>query len=110
MARTVDTCFVAMTRPSVKWGVPLEGFIANGLGTFVFTVAIVQAPPGFLAGIGVHFAIRELCRVDPHFFWRWRQWGITKGRSLPRTVRLWGGSHLQPSATVKGAATMPSSI
>ena len=91
----MDTLFVAMTRPSVKWGVPTEGFVVNFFVTFAVTVFLIHRPPGFLLGVFVHFALRELCRVDPHFFWRWRQFFQTKARST--TGALWGGSRLQPS-------------
>lgn len=97
MARAVDTLFVAMTRPETKWGVPWDGIRANAVFTMIVTVFIVHSPPGFLLGVGVHFALRELCRVDPHFFWRWRLFLTTKGRST--TKAIWGGSRLQPSPT-----------
>lgn len=108
MARAVDTCFVAMTRPATKWGVPWEGFIANGILTGAITVLIVQSPPGFLLGIFVHFGLRELCRVDPHFFVKWTIWLQTKARST--TGIIWGGSRLQPSPLqVRKAVNMRSS-
>jgi hypothetical protein len=55
--RTVDTLFVAMTRPSVKWGVPTEGFVVNFFVTFAVTVFLIHRPPGFLLGVFVHFAL-----------------------------------------------------
>jgi type IV secretory pathway VirB3-like protein len=111
MARTVDTLFVAMTRPSVKWGVPIEGLLVNGLLTGFVTVFIFRAPPGIALFLPVHFAMREVCRADPHFFWRWRQYFATKAKSGLSVRQLWGGSQLQPSVdTVKKAADMPSAI
>jgi type IV secretion system protein VirB3 len=108
MTRAVDTCFVAMTRPSVKWGVPFEGFVANAGLTAGVTVFVIHSPPGFLLGVLVHFALREVCRINPHFFWQWRLWGATKAKSLTR--HIWGGSRLQPSPTrVRKAAEMASS-
>jgi type IV secretion system protein VirB3 len=111
MARTVDTLFVAMTRPSVKWGVPIEGLLVNGVLTGLVTVFIFRAPPGMVLFAPIHFAMREVCRADPHFFWRWRQWYATKARSGLSVRQLWGGSQLQPSVdTVRRAADMPSAI
>lgn len=95
MPRSIDTLFVAMTRPETKWGVPWDGIRANAVLTMLITVFFIHSPPGFLLGIGVHFGLRELCRVDPHFFHRWRLWGTTKARST--TGMIWGGSRLQPS-------------
>jgi type IV secretion system protein VirB3 len=86
-----------MTRPAMKYGVPWEGYLANIIGTLLITIVFIQTPVGFFIGFGVHFVLRELCRTDPHFFWRWRLWLDTKGRA--RTQSIWGGSRLQPSAS-----------
>lgn len=107
--RTVDTLFVAMTRPTVKWGVPFEGFVANAILTGGVTVGIVHSPPGFLIGVCVHFALREICRINPHFFHQANLYQATKMRSL--TKHIWGGSRLQPSPTqVRRAAEMVTSV
>jgi len=87
--------FVALTKPPTKWGVPFDGFVANGIITSAVTVLIIHSPPGFLLGVVIHFGLRELCRVDPHFFRKWRLFAETKMRS--RTGVIWGGSRLQPS-------------
>lgn len=109
MARAVDTLFVAMTRPETKWGVPWDGIRANAAFTMIVTVFIVHSPPGFLLGVGVHFALRELCRVDPHFFYRWKLFFTTKARST--TKAIWGGSRLQPSPSrTRRAADVRSSL
>lgn len=97
MARAVDTLFVAMTRPATKFGVPWEGFIANAIFTAIVTILVVRRPYGFAIGILIHFVLRELCRVDPHFFWRWRLFFQTKALSTRLTSAFWGGSRLQPS-------------
>jgi type IV secretion system protein VirB3 len=106
MARTVDTLFVACTRPEMKWGVPWDGFRAN----FIFTVLIIGIgglpPPAMLIGVLIHFAMRELCRTNPHFFHKWKIWFRTKAKSLSGDV--WGGSRLQPTHTrIRRATDMP---
>jgi type IV secretion system protein VirB3 len=109
VARTVDTLFVACTRPSMRWGVPYEGFLANGLITTVVVMLFIQSPPGYLLGIGVHLVMRELCRTNPHFFFKWKLWGKTKARSTSGPI--WGGSRLQPTfSRTKKAAHMPISV
>jgi type IV secretion system protein VirB3 len=109
MTPAVDTLFVAMTRPSVKWGVPFEGFAVNFVVTSFLTMLVIHRPWGFAIGVAVHFGMRELCRVDPHFFRRWSLYFQTKARSL--TKHLWGGSRLQPSQTwTHKAIDMRSSI
>ena len=70
-----------------------------------------NAPRSMVLFAPIHFAMREVCRADPHFFWRWRQWYATKARSGLSVRQLWGGSQLQPSVdTVRRAADMPSAI
>jgi type IV secretion system protein VirB3 len=109
MARVVHPLFVAMTRPAVWFGVPWDGFVANIGVTFFVTVAIVHSPPGFLLGIGVHFALRELCAIDPHFFGKWKLFFNTKMKST--TGIVWGGSRLQPSPLrIKNSSEMRTSV
>lgn len=109
MARVVDTLFVACTRPAMKWGVPFDGFVANAVLTSSVTVFLIHSPPGFFLGIGIHFALRELCRVDPHFFGKWRLFLNTKARS--RTGVVWGGSRLQPSPSrIRNAREVATSV
>ena len=93
-----DILFVACTRPPMKWGVAFNGFLLNAIVTFTVTVLIVQEPTGFLIGIAVHLALRELCRIDPHFFGKYSLWSQTKMFSTFSTsILIWGGSRLQPS-------------
>jgi len=106
MARVTDTLFVACTRPAMKWGVPFEGFLLNGLVTTVIVMLFIQSPPGYLLGVLVHLVMRELCRTNPHFFFKWKLWLSTKAKST--SGPLWGGSRLQPTySKVKKAADMP---
>jgi type IV secretory pathway VirB3-like protein len=77
------------------WGVPHEGFMANALLTCAIAILVFHSPLGFLIGILVHLALREVCRVDPHFFRKWTLWMQTKARST--SSMTWGGSRLQPS-------------
>lgn len=93
-----DTLFVACTRPATIWGVPYQGFVVNAFITGLVTTMIIRQPPGFLLGIIVHMGMRELCRIDPHFFHKWKLYFQTKMQSS-RTVHLWGGSRLDPSPT-----------
>ncbi len=109
MARVVDTLFVACTRPAMKWGVPFDGFVANAVLTSSVTVFLIHSPPGFFLGIGIHFALRELSRFDPHFFGKWRLFLNTKARS--RTGVVWGGSRLQPSPSrIRNAREVATSV
>lgn len=84
-----------MTRPSMKWGVPYEGLRINAGITIAFTIIVVRNPTGFLIGIGIHMAMRELAREHPFIFHKLNLWSRTKLKST--TAFLWGGSRLQPT-------------
>lgn len=92
---TTDTLFVACTRPATKFGVPYDGLRVNAFVTLVITTIIIHQPPGFLIGIAIHMGMRELCRVDPHFFHKWKLYARTK--MISGNAHLWGGSRLDPS-------------
>lgn len=94
---TTDTLFVACTRPATKWGVPYDGLRVNAFVTLVVTTLIIQQPPGLVVGLAIHMGMRELCRVDPHFFRKWKLYAQTK--MISGNAHLWGGSRLDPSPT-----------
>jgi type IV secretion system protein VirB3 len=109
MGRAVDTLFVACTRPAMKMGVPFEGFVANGCVTAFVTIIIVHSPPGLLIFPAIHFALRELCRYDPHFFRKWILFFTAK----MKTPHYWisGVSVLRPSrAHPRKASEVPTSV
>jgi type IV secretion system protein VirB3 len=107
--RSIDTLYVAMTRPAMRWGVPLEGLVVNIVFTLLVTCVFIGRPPGFAIGFVIHFIMREWTRHDPHFFRRWRLWYETKFRS--QTRGQWGGSRLQPSSSfVRQSSDVRSSI
>ena len=90
MTRTVDTLYVACTRPAMKWGVTYDGCKANFVVTLLVTTIVVKNPLGFIMGGAIHMAFRELCHIDPHFFSKWRLFFLTKAKSPDGAV--WGGS------------------
>lgn len=68
-----DTLFLALTRPALFWGVPLEAFLLNAFLTFFVGVEL-QGPTlwrspfmFWLMGIPVHCAMRELTAWDYHW-------------------------------------------
>lgn len=105
----MDTLFVACTRPATKWGVPYDGLRVNAIVSLIVALVIIGKPPGLLIFVGIHMAMRELNRVDPHFFHKWRLYCQTKMKS--GTSHLWGGSRLDPSPThILTAAEVRSSL
>lgn len=95
MARSLrsEILFLAMTRPSLIWGVPLEGLAANVAVTFFaglqFQGATVWRSPFMFWAIGVpvHFAMRKLTSWDYHWCRTLILWGRAAGHktlvSLP---------------------------
>jgi type IV secretory pathway VirB3-like protein len=68
-----STLFLALTRPALSWGVPVEAFWGNVLGTF-YLGAFLQAPTWWrqpimfwLLGIPFHIILRELTALDYHW-------------------------------------------
>jgi type IV secretory pathway VirB3-like protein len=93
----------------MKWGVPFEGFVVNSVISLFVAVLIIGSPVGFVLGLIVHMIMRELCRVDPHFFHKWRMFSETKMRSM--TGAVWGGSRLQPAPSrVRRPGDFPSYV
>jgi type IV secretion system protein VirB3 len=95
MNHAPDPLFVACTRPTMKWGVPFEGYCANVAMTTIFTTGIMGNPLYFSVGVVVHFVMKEKAARDPHFFHLWWLFFSTKMRSM--TGHIWGGSRLQPA-------------
>lgn len=93
----------------MKFGVPWDGIKLNAGVTSVVTFVIIGNPLGFFLGVAFHMALRELTRIDPHFFQKGKLLLKTKMKSV--TGHIWGGSRLQPSpARVRRAAEMRSSL
>jgi type IV secretion system protein VirB3 len=92
-----DMCFLALTRPSMVLGVPLEACIVNGIATFV---TAVNTGAFWLLGVGVaiHFVMRALVWEDHNRFRLLRAWIETRGIQLNRAY--WGGSSVSPGRVV----------
>jgi len=90
---TVNTLFLACTRPAMWQGVPIEAACLNAMGTeFVFI--IMKNPCYMLIGVVVHYVVRALISKDYNIFGIFRMWMDTKGRA--RNSATWGGSSVSP--------------
>lgn len=90
---TQDTLFIACTRPSMWFGVPLQGALGNVC--VVMVVFILLKNPLYLSiGFATHFAMRMIVSHDYNMFSVWGLWFATKARALD-TAR-WGGSTVSP--------------
>lgn len=74
---TVDTLFVAVTRPATQLGVPFTAFIFElivVMEVFIFSKNLLAL--GW--AIPVHGVIYLVCLKEPRIFELWILWGITK--------------------------------
>ena|SRR5271166_1515793 len=71
-----EVCFVALTRPEMKFGVPLRGLAMNVLGTLLIGALMSstahtwwRSPMMFWSlGLPVHFVMKSLISRDFHAF------------------------------------------
>lgn len=68
-----EICYIALHRPTLKWGVPVGGLVINLVVTF-FAGAELQAPVWYRSpmmfwalGIPVHFALKRVTAWDYHW-------------------------------------------
>ena len=91
---TVDTLFLACTRPAMWRGVPLQAVALIGMMTTV-VVVILKNPLYGVLGVAMHYVTRALISRDYHFFgvlWLWADTQARNSRSWDR----WGGSSISP--------------
>lgn len=85
MSANKDVCYLALTRPALTCGVPLEGLLANALICFVSGMLLSShswrnSPFMYwLAFIPIHMAMRRLTSWDFHAFRTIRLWAMTTG-------------------------------
>jgi type IV secretion system protein VirB3 len=92
-----DTCLLALTRPVIFMGVPMEAFGLNAVASTIFYLGMGTIK--FAAvGLVVHFIFREIVRRDHN------QFRVLKGyldtRGIQRNSAIWGGSSSSPSRLV----------
>ena len=94
-----DTLFLACTRPAMVYGVTMEAFGLNLIGSSVLFILAGSTLYGLVA-IPIHLIFRLICRHDPNQFRILFAWLDTRGRH--RNVGLWGGSSCTPLKLVRG--------
>ncbi|WP_340318115.1 VirB3 family type IV secretion system protein [Rhizorhabdus argentea] len=89
-----DSLFLAVTRPSMWLGVPLEA--ALPIAFIAVLVLLVTGNPLYALGFGgaTFAAARLVVRHDPNSFRLMMLWIDTKARCRNRT--FWGGSSYSP--------------
>jgi type IV secretion system protein VirB3 len=95
---TVDTLFLACTRPAMIAGVPME---AMGLNVMVSAIAFLAGHSllYLLVAPALHLVFAGVCRTDPNAFRLLYLYVQTKGRC--RNAGLWGGSSAAPLPVVR---------
>jgi len=76
----MDRLFVGLTRPAMKWGVPMDAIILGGL---VASVALIATgnPLYLLLYIPIHSFMFVLCLKEPNITRLAMLWVMTKLRS-----------------------------
>ena len=91
---TEDPLFLALTRPTLWFGVPVEATMAIGMGS-VFVLMVVGNPIWALAiGGALLMAARLIVRSDYNMFKILFLYGRTKAPAPNKPV--WGGSSYSP--------------
>jgi type IV secretion system protein VirB3 len=88
-----DVCFLALTRPVMFQGVPLEAFGFNVMGSMLCGLTLGTMLYASI-GIIIHYVFRALVRRDHNMFRVLVAWLNTRGVQRNRTY--WGGSSVSP--------------
>ena len=91
---TEDTLFLALTRPALWLGVPLEAALLIAMAAVL--MLLLTSNPLYAIGLGgaLLAAARLIVRSDYNMFRLIFLWGRTKGRSRNRA--WWSGSSYSP--------------
>lgn len=64
-----DVLFLAITRPTMKWGVPWKGWLANFFGSMFASMLIAHNPFFFMLAFPIiHLVMRGKTSRDHNFF------------------------------------------
>lgn len=80
-----EICFLALTRPSLTFGVPTWGLLINGTGCFVSGMILSghtwsNSPFMYwLLALPIHMAMRRLTSLDFHWVRTLTLWAMTTG-------------------------------
>jgi type IV secretion system protein VirB3 len=103
-----EILFLALTRPTLVWGVPFEGLAANVFltfcaGVFLQAPTVWRSPMMFwLLGIPIHLGMQKLTSWDYHWFRTVRLWALTTGTGRTTLESL-------PTQRPRSAKGVPSS-
>lgn len=93
-----ETLWLAPTRPAMRWGVPLQGFLFNAMGSFMFGMA-AGSPLYWGVFVVVHLPMRALAAWDANVFRVLALWMETKGAGMGKGE--FGASALVPLGAVR---------
>jgi type IV secretion system protein VirB3 len=94
---TIDSLFVAVTRPPMRWGVTFSALLFN----LVFTMEVFLLTKNLLTlliALPIHGVCALLCLRDARFFDLVLLWGRTRLPAYVTNFRLWQASSYSPLA------------
>jgi len=92
---TIDTLFVAVTRPPMRWGVTYSALLFN----LVFTMEVFLLTKNLLTlliAVPIHGVCALLCLRDARFFDLILVWGRTRLPAYVSNFRVWRASSYTP--------------
>lgn len=89
-----DTLFLALTRPPLWLGVPVEASLLIAMSAVLILMVLGNPVYSLAIGGGLLMAARLIVRTDYNMFKLIFLWARTKGRALNRAY--WGGSSYSP--------------
>jgi type IV secretion system protein VirB3 len=89
-----DTLFLALTRPTLWLGVPIEASILIAMLAVLILMLLGNPLYSLAVGGGLLSAARLVVRTDYNMFKLLFLWARTKGRALNKAY--WGGSSYSP--------------
>ena len=92
----VDPCFLALTRPVMFAGVPMETFAVVGMVGVLGLILVGLKSVGF--AFVVFWFSRVIVRYDHNQFFIWAVWLATRARQ--KNGSYWGGSTVSPGRVV----------
>lgn len=90
---TKDIVFLALTRPTMKWGVTDTAIMMNGMFSGIAFLA-TNSLLALMLFMPIHIICVFICKYDPRQFELIASWFLVQGRCINRI--MWGASSSSP--------------
>ncbi len=104
MSNYKDPLFVSLTRPALKWGIPIDALSAGGILTLILFV-VTSRFDVFLVYPVLHLSLFVICKKDPRIFKVIHLWMETKLQSTG--WKHWNAATASPRETTCNKRKIP---